>query len=220
MGHGAAHTEYTSATEISPHHFVYASCANNEWVDFKLTLSADDYHYNYLIEVEDLSDAHDPTALALYMYDYAIPNDRRSEQRAERAIDGIYSLAINRHNFHEGTSYISLNCRDAGPTQRRFRLVLYQIEEFLNLDKEYHGEVRPPDALSPTHLSPTHLHLGRGRLHLLHLCARARACTRACAPRACIRTVLGCGVVVALASGGSVCHSCTLALTFTPPPPP
>ena len=93
--------------------------------------------------MEDLADTHDPTALALYMYDYQIPNDRRSEQRAERSIDGIYSLAINRHNFHAGTSYISVNCRDVGDNERRFRLVIYQIEEFLELDKEYHGEVSP-----------------------------------------------------------------------------
>jgi hypothetical protein len=32
MGHGAAHaTEYTVATEVAPHHFVYGSCANNDW---------------------------------------------------------------------------------------------------------------------------------------------------------------------------------------------
>ena len=114
------------------------------------------------------------------MYDYAIPNDRRSEQRAERAIDGIYSLAINRHNFHEGTSYISLNCRDVGDTPRRFRLVLFQIEEFLNLDKEYHGEV-----CVPPHGTPTHPR------------ARTRAHAHAPLPCTCIRTVPRYGVVVA-----------------------
>jgi hypothetical protein len=144
MGHGdGVANAYINAEEIAPHHFVHGSCVNDDWVDFKFTLTAEDEHYNYLVEVEDLAESPDPTALALFLYNYEIPSDRRSEQRAETAIDGLLSLAINRHNFHNGTSYISLNCRGAGPTPRRFRLVLFQIEEFLTLDKEYHGEASP-----------------------------------------------------------------------------
>ena len=45
----------TWATEMSPHHFEYGSCTMDEYVDFSLTLDESDYHYNYLIEVEDLS---------------------------------------------------------------------------------------------------------------------------------------------------------------------
>ena len=56
MGHNSAvATEYTSATPIAPHHFVYSSCTANEWVDFALYLSPSDYHYNYVIEAEDLT---------------------------------------------------------------------------------------------------------------------------------------------------------------------
>ena len=123
-----------------------------------LTLSASDYHYNYLVEVEDLTAATgnpDPTALSLHMYDYEIPQDRKTDHKAMRAIDGMYALAINRHNFHEGTTYISMHCEGVGAASRRFRLVVYQIEEFLTLDREYHGEVSPAEWVYHSYTVPT-----------------------------------------------------------------
>jgi hypothetical protein len=161
MGHGTSSSladALAEAAEVAPHHFVYASCSGSEWVDFKLTLSADDYHYNYLIEVEDLTAATgqpDPTALSLHMYDYEIPQNRKTDHKAMRAIDGMYALAINRHNFHEGTTYISMHCEGVGAASRRFRLVVYQIEEFLTLDREYHGEVSPAEWVYHSYTVPT-----------------------------------------------------------------
>ena len=159
MGHGSAHSAaYVSATSIAPHHFVYGSCSGSEWVDFKLELSASDYHYNFLIEVEDLTALEgnpSPTALSLHLFDYEIPQDRKTDYKAERAIDGMYSIAINRHNFHEGTSYPSVHCEGGDGVARRFRLVTYQIEQFLALDKEFHGEVSPGEWVYHSYTVPT-----------------------------------------------------------------
>ena len=38
-------------TDVDPMHFEYSSCEAHEYVDFSLTLTEADYHYNYLIEV-------------------------------------------------------------------------------------------------------------------------------------------------------------------------
>ena len=128
MGHGSAHAaDYAAATPIAPHHYVYASCAGSEWVDFQLSFAPSDYHYNYLIEAEDLSLAStghpEPEALSLHNFGASIPASRQTEDRASRAIDGIYSLAINRHNFAPGANLISVRCEDAGASSRRFRLL-------------------------------------------------------------------------------------------------
>ena len=83
------------------------SCSGSEWVDFKLELTAADYHYNYLLEVEDLTAlaGHpSPTALSLHLFGREIPPHRSTDYTADRAVDGMYSIAINRHNFREGPS--------------------------------------------------------------------------------------------------------------------
>ena len=67
-----------------------------EWVDFKFTLAASDYHYNYLVEVEDLTATEgnpNPVALSLHKFDYDVPADRLTESRSMRAIDGMHALA-------------------------------------------------------------------------------------------------------------------------------
>ena len=143
QGHG-----YGTATHISPHHFVYGSCIGSDWVDYSLTLTAADYHYNYLIEVEDLTasetTAFNDRALALHLFDNAIPNDRHTEHVASQAIDGIYSVAINMHNFHAGERFFSIQCAGGDfNAVRRFRTVIFQVEQILQLDHEYHGEVCP-----------------------------------------------------------------------------
>ena len=124
-------------------HFEYGSCDPGEYVDFSLTLQASDYHYNYLIEVEDLSEGRgtNPTALKLFLYeDISEFNRREAEHRAERAVDGVYSVEINVHNFHAGISYFAVQCTEA---PRRFRTVVYQVESHVQLGQEYHGEVCP-----------------------------------------------------------------------------
>jgi hypothetical protein len=88
QGHG-----YNTATHISPQHFVYSSCIGSDWVDFSLTLTPADYHYNYLIEVEDLTAAESGSfndqALSLHLFDNSIPVDRKTEHAVYQAIDGI-----------------------------------------------------------------------------------------------------------------------------------
>ena len=151
-GHGASSSladALAEATGEAPHHFVSASCSGSEWVDFELTLSADDDHCNYTY-LEDLTAATgqpDPTALLLHMYDYEIPQDRKPNHTAMRAIDGMYALAISRHNFREGTTYyISTHCEGVGVASHRFRRVVHQIEEFVALDRKHrYGEVSPAE---------------------------------------------------------------------------
>ena len=112
--HGGSHGLGT-VTPIDPMHFEYGSCEPDEYVDFSLTLLASDYHYNYLIEVEDLSEGRgtNPTALKLFLYDdLGGFNRREAEHRAEKAVDGVYSVEINVHNFHAGTSYFAVQCTD------------------------------------------------------------------------------------------------------------
>ena len=159
MGHGDGTTgDYIQAKSVGLHHFEYASCTGDEWVDFSLYARAEDYHYNYLIEVEDLTAAtttSDPTALGLYRYDYTIPVDRETEYKMERSVDGIYSLAVNRHTFHEGTTYLSVHCNKVGSQKRSFRMVIYAIEEVLELDHEYHGEVSPGEWVYHSYTVPS-----------------------------------------------------------------
>uniref|UniRef100_A0A7S3S6K1 Uncharacterized protein n=2 Tax=Emiliania huxleyi TaxID=2903 RepID=A0A7S3S6K1_EMIHU len=67
--------------------------------------------------------------------------DRFTEQRAERAVDGIYSVAINLHNFHEGASYFGIRC---GAAARRFRVVVHRMDAIVPPDGgKHHGEVCP-----------------------------------------------------------------------------
>ena len=104
-----------------------------------MSLSAD----NYLIAVEDLSQGRgtNPSALEVKLYEnIAEYNSREAEHRAEKAVDGTYSIAINVHNFHPGVSYFSVMCKEES---RRFRLVIYQVESHVQLGQEYHGEVCP-----------------------------------------------------------------------------
>ena len=160
IGHGGSHdTTAAYATPITPHHFMYGSCTGNDWVDFSLTLLPSDYHYNYLIEVEDLdatsAGMSNAEALALYQFDDQIPPDRKSEHKSTRAVDGIYSVAINLHNFHAGMSFFSVQCNDVGDQTRRFRAVLNQIEQILDIGHEYHGEVCPGDWVYHSYLVPT-----------------------------------------------------------------
>jgi len=115
--HGAVQTYYEGITNISPHRFIYGSCEGSQWIDYALTLTEDDYHYSYLVEVEDLTagaTSPEPTALKLMLFAGQIPPDRTSEQLVDRAIDGIYSLTINRHTFREGTYYASVHCEEVG----------------------------------------------------------------------------------------------------------
>ena len=145
LGHDRETDGHDQATDISPHHFT-ASCSGLEWVDLQLPLSADDFHCTYLIEVEDLMAATglpDPTALSLHMYDNAIPQNCKMDHMARRAIDGMCSVAINQHNFHEGYAFLSVKREAAGATPRHFRAMVYQIEEHLTLDQEHHGVVSP-----------------------------------------------------------------------------
>ena len=159
MGHGSEHSAgYIDAKSISPHHFVHGSCSGSEWVDFSLTLSAADYHYTYLLEAEDLTASEgnpDNTALSLHLFDATIPASRKTDQRVLRSVDGIYSLSINRHNFHAGTFFFSMHCEDIGTATRQFRMVVYQIEEHIALDKEYHGEVTPQEWVYHSYTVPT-----------------------------------------------------------------
>ena len=39
------------ATPMTPHHFMYGSCTNDDWVDYSLFLTEAERHYNYLVEV-------------------------------------------------------------------------------------------------------------------------------------------------------------------------
>ena len=69
--HGAVQTYYEGITNISPHLFIYGSCEGSQWIDYALTLTADDYHYSFLIEVEDLTagaTSPEPTALKLMLF--------------------------------------------------------------------------------------------------------------------------------------------------------
>ena len=97
----------------------------------------------------------DPTALSLHMYNNAIPQNRHTDHKALRAIDGMYSLAINQHNFHAGSTFLSVKCEDAGAVPRRFRMVIYQIEEYLTLDQEYHGVVSPSEWVYHSYTVPS-----------------------------------------------------------------
>ena len=159
MGHGDGTTgDYIQAKSVGLHHFEYASCTGDEWVDFSLYARPEDYHYNYLIEVEDLTAAtttSDPTALGIYRYDHTIPVDRETEYKMERSVDGIYSLAVNRHTFHDGYTYLSVHCNKVGSQKRSFRMVIYAIEEFLELDHEYHGEVSPGEWVYHSYTVPS-----------------------------------------------------------------
>ena len=134
----------TGAGVIDPGHFVYGSCDALSWVDYSLLLDASDSDYNFLIEVTDLSNGRSTSddALSLHLFDGAeIPMDRFTEQRAERAVDGIYSVAINLHNFHEGASYFGIRC---GAAARRFRVVVHRMDAIVPPDGgKHHGEVCP-----------------------------------------------------------------------------
>ena len=107
---------------------------------------------NHIADSKNLSDVSatcfppDPTALLLHMYDYEIPQDRKPNHTAMRAIDGMYALAISRHSFREGTTYyISTHCEGVGVASHRFRRVVHQIEEFVALDRKHrYGEVSSP----------------------------------------------------------------------------
>ena len=60
---------------------------------------------NYLIEVADLSEGRgsNPSALGLYLYDdiSQFETRRLPEHRSEKAVDSVYSVVINMHNFHD-----------------------------------------------------------------------------------------------------------------------
>ena len=98
---------------------------------------------NYLIEVADLSEGRgsNPSALGLYLYDDVSQFETRQlpEHRSEKAVDSVYSIVINMHNFHAGTSYFSVRCLGGA---RRFRMVVYEVEMHVQLNEEYHGEVQ------------------------------------------------------------------------------
>ena len=150
------------ATEMSPHHFEYGSCREGEWVDYSLKLRAEDAHYNYLIEVEDLSAAggvsNNQEALSLHLYTKGyIPDDRQTDYSHDLAYEGIYSIAINLHNFHEGTSYFSVQCKPY-VSMRRFRVVVYAVESQLQLGHEYHGEVCPGEWVYHSYRVPEDSH--------------------------------------------------------------
>ena len=63
------------------------------------------------------------------------------QHRAERAVDGVYSVAINVHNFHAGPNYFSVKCSVA--SARRFRVTVFRVESLIEPGHEYHGEVCP-----------------------------------------------------------------------------
>ena len=120
LGHDRETDGHDQATDISPHHFT-ASCSGLEWVDLQLPLSADDFHCTYLIEVKEQMAATglpDPTALSLHVHASAIPQNCEMDHMARRAIDGMYSVAINQHNFHEGYAFLSVKREAAGATPR------------------------------------------------------------------------------------------------------
>ena len=47
-----------------------------------------------------------PSGVSLLVYtDGYMPTDRKTEIYSDHAVDGVYSIAINVHNFHEGNMY-------------------------------------------------------------------------------------------------------------------
>ena len=66
------------------------SCGPYEWADYAVTLSPADRANNLLFEVEDTSGRNDPVALSLHVFAGAIPDDRATEDRSERAHAGAF----------------------------------------------------------------------------------------------------------------------------------
>lgn len=87
--------------------------------------------------------------------------------RAHPPWPGIYSLAINRHNFHEGTFFFSVHCQDVGDEPRQFRLVAFQVEQILELDKQYHGEVTPGEWVYHSYAVPADGHAHNFSFHVV-----------------------------------------------------
>lgn len=55
----------------SASHFAYDTCTPNAYVDFKFTVD-EQSSKNLIVEVEDLEDSVNPTALSLYLYNISI----------------------------------------------------------------------------------------------------------------------------------------------------
>eukprot|EP00966_Prymnesium_polylepis_P055098 1273951-Prymnesium_polylepis.1 len=165
---------WSHATAVVPHQVVYDNCVEGEFVTYAVKMTAADSHYNYLVEVSDASstEGHDnPTALSLHLYDH----DGATQAATYKAVNGIYSVAVNLHNFAVGDTNFAVKCEGAG--ERRYSVIVYQVEQILELGHEYHGEVCPGEWVYHSYYVPEGVS-GNVRFHMVKHSGDAIVTTR------------------------------------------
>jgi len=154
-------------------HFEYGSCEPGEFKDHMLTVTEDMLKYNYVFEVEDLSETITPDALSAYLYEDNIPIDRHTENRQMTSSESIWSLAISYHDIEAHNYFFSVKC---GPEPKRFRVLARAVPAVMHDGDLIHGEVCPglwtyhsymhDDPDHPVHVKMS-LMLHTGDLHYL-----------------------------------------------------
>ena len=119
----------SGAKELQPHHFEYGSCTSNSYQDYRLTISEElSRHTNLEIQLEDLSQSLDTSALALYLYHGGITEDRRTEHYSDFTHDGTYAVAVSQNDLQPGVYYIAIRC---GTNPVSYRIMVHEIEATL-----------------------------------------------------------------------------------------
>ena len=79
-------------------------------------------------------------ALAAYLYEGSIPDDRQTETRQEFSSKGSWAVQISRHDLHAGDYFISVRC---GAMPVSFKVVPYLVKSKLEDHEHIHAEVCP-----------------------------------------------------------------------------
>lgn len=115
--------------ELRAGHRELASCAAYHWVDFNLPMAESGlYGENLIFEVLAIDAETNPNALAVYLYENEINDDRTSEHFSTTAADGVYSVSVSSISTDRGSapdSYIlGVRCQAA---QVRFSVVVAHV---------------------------------------------------------------------------------------------
>ena len=132
------------ATELKLEHVAYGSCQPYSWVDYVVDLS-DVSGENLVFETRDTSDdALNFESLRVSLFTDTIPEDRETENRADRSVSNIYAVFKNYLSLRQledlSRVFLSVQCRD-NPVS--FKIFGERVPAKLTLDHKSRGEVCP-----------------------------------------------------------------------------
>ena len=137
-----------AATDLALERVAYASCEPHGWRDFRVPLEPADLATNLLFEVLDVTGATsrgtNPEALSVHVFRDEIPEDRVTQNRAERSASATYAVFksfVSLLAMRNATAlYVSVRC---GHEPARFRLFGERVTAALAPDRVVRGEVCP-----------------------------------------------------------------------------